>query len=74
MIKFIDLSELLNESKKAFAFYNKETHHFLSFFNREIWHSFDDFESCLNKEKDKNSELSIEDYRKLVPKPYLQEN
>ena len=71
MIKFLDLSGILNQSQNAFVFYNKETHHFLSFFNRAIWYSFEDFESFLNNEKGKNSELSIEEYRKLIPVEYL---
>ncbi len=67
MIKYIDLTTVLNEDRTAFAFYNQETHHFLSFFNREIWYSKSDFISCLEKEKDKNSELKIEEYLDVIP-------
>ena len=67
MIKFIDLREVLNEDRNAFAFYNQETRHFLSFFNREIWYSKNDFISCLEQEKEKNSELKIEAYLDIIP-------
>ncbi len=67
MIKFIDLTHALNESKMAFAFYNIETEHFLSFFKREIWHSAEDFKSCLEEEKEKDSTLFIDEYLKLIP-------
>lgn len=67
MIKFIDLKEVLNEDRNAFAFYNQETQHFLSFFNREIWYSKSDFISCLEQEKEKNSELKIEEYLDIIP-------
>lgn len=71
MIKFIDLSDKLLEEQKAFAFFNAETRHFLSFYNREIWHSFMDFEDCLENEKDKDSVLHIDEYKKLIPQSYL---
>lgn len=67
MIKYIDLTDALNENRNAFAFYNQETRHFLSFFNREIWYSKDDFISCLENEKDKNSELKLEEYLHMIP-------
>lgn len=71
MLKFIDLTESLNEDKNAFAFYNRETQHFLSFYNREIWHSFKDFETCLQNENDKDSVIKIDEYKKLIPHLYL---
>ncbi len=71
MIKFIDISDVLNEETHAFVFYNAETHHFLSFFNRKIWHSFQDFNNFLQHEKEKDSELQIDNYRKLLPTTYL---
>ncbi|MBK7037443.1 MAG: hypothetical protein IPI31_02355 [Bacteroidetes bacterium] len=71
MIKFIDLSDKLMEDKRAFAFYNTETHHFLSFYNREIWYSYADFQDCLENEKDKDSVLQIDEYKKIIPSSYL---
>ncbi|MBC8046595.1 MAG: hypothetical protein H7Y00_07350 [Fimbriimonadaceae bacterium] len=67
MLKYINLKEVLNENRNAFAFYNTETEHFLSFFNREIWFSKEDFIQCLENEKDKDSTLEIDQYLKIIP-------
>lgn len=61
MIKFVDLSEILEPEKEYFAFYNTETHHFIAYFNRQVWESEKDFLYSLEAEKDKDSTIDVKE-------------